>query len=114
MLEAERTVGVDASLGSGNGGRRRWTIGALLALLLAGLLAGLLRDGTSTDLSLRLASPSLAHPLGADAVGHDHWGRLAEGTLLTVSLAAAITAAALLIGALLGTAAGLRTSSACW
>ncbi|GAB3257925.1 ABC transporter permease subunit [Kineosporia babensis] len=111
VLEAERTLGVHAGLGSGNVGRRRWVLGGLMALLLAGLVTGLFRDGTGTDLSLRLASPSLAHPLGADAVGHDQWGRLAEGTVLTVSLAAAITLAALLIGALLGTAAGLTSSS---
>ncbi|GLY16522.1 ABC transporter permease [Kineosporia sp. NBRC 101677] len=108
--EAERTIGVAAQLGSGNYGRRRWAAVALLTLLVLTIAGGLFRDGTVTDLSLRLASPSLAHPFGADAVGHDQWGRLAEGTLLTVSLAAGISALALLIGALVGTVGGLTRS----
>ncbi|MBT0771695.1 ABC transporter permease subunit [Kineosporia sp. J2-2] len=113
--DAERTVGAPAHLGAGragvDGGRRKPRLpppGFLgPGLLLAVLAAGLLRDGTGTDLSARLAAPGAAHPLGADAVGHDQWGRLAEGTLLTVSLAAAISVAALVVGALVGTAAGL-------
>ncbi|MDP9829195.1 ABC transporter permease subunit [Kineosporia succinea] len=107
LPDAERAAGEPTHLGSDVHEGRPVAPVALLALVAVGLAVGLTRNGTATDLSARLASPGPAHPLGADAVGHDQWGRLAEGTLLTVSLAAGITLAALVVGALLGTAAGL-------
>ncbi|GAA3641155.1 ABC transporter permease subunit [Kineosporia mesophila] len=104
--DAERAAGEPTHRGTQNEGRRTaWVLVLTFALVVASV--GWFRNGTATDLSLRLAAPSLAHPLGADAVGHDQWGRLAHGTLLTVSLAAGITLLALVIGALAGTAAGL-------
>lgn len=71
-----------------------------LALVAGIVLVGLPRDGDSSELDLRLAAPSLARPFGADAVGHDLLGRVAEATVLTVGLAILITAAALLIALL--------------
>jgi peptide/nickel transport system permease protein len=78
------------------GGSGRWAL-LPLVVLAALVVTGLPRDGSTSHLEDRLAPPSLAHPLGADAVGHDLWGRLAHGTVVTVGLAAAITAVALLV-----------------
>ncbi|WP_282697300.1 ABC transporter permease subunit [Streptomyces sp. CC208A] len=85
-------------------------------LALAGLLAavvtwGLLRDPYAVDLTARLAGPSAAHPLGADALGRDVLARLGHGAATTVGTAAAVTGlswlTALALGFLPGTAAGL-------
>jgi peptide/nickel transport system permease protein len=63
-------------------------------------------DADSVDLVNRLASPSLAHPLGTDEIGRDVLLRLLYGgrVSLLVGISAAITAAAL--GTAVGLAAG--------
>uniref|UniRef100_UPI0028111FD4 ABC transporter permease subunit n=1 Tax=Streptomyces sp. TaxID=1931 RepID=UPI0028111FD4 len=89
---------------------------ARVPLILAAVLAtvigwGLLRDPYAVDLASRLAGPSAAHPLGADALGRDVLARLGHGAATTVGTAVAVTAlswlVALVLGFLPGTAAGL-------
>ncbi|WP_309055815.1 ABC transporter permease subunit, partial [Streptomyces sp.] len=89
---------------------------ARVPLILAAVLAtvigwGLLRDPYAVDLASRLAGPSAAHPLGADALGRDVLARLGHGAAATVGTAVAVTAlswlVALVLGFLPGTAAGL-------
>ncbi|HEV8016677.1 MAG TPA: ABC transporter permease [Stellaceae bacterium] len=82
--------------------------GALAILVLASFavppLAALLGlDPDRVDLYHRLASPSLAHPLGTDEIGRDLLLRLLEGG--RVSLLVGIVAA--LVAAILGTSIGL-------
>jgi peptide/nickel transport system permease protein len=80
----------------------------LLALALAAaaapLIAALLgTDAQKVDLYQRLATPSLAHPLGTDELGRDLLLRLLDGG--RISMLVGITAA--LTAAVLGTAIGL-------
>ncbi|MFJ8661978.1 ABC transporter permease subunit [Streptomyces sp. NPDC093795] len=84
----------------------------LLAAVLAGVIGwGLLRDPYAVDVASRLAGPSTAHPLGADALGRDVLARLGHGAAATVGTAAAVTALSCLIALVLGflprTTAGL-------
>lgn len=53
----------------------------------------------------RLDAPSLRHPLGADGVGHDILGRLAQATVLTVTLALVISLSGVLVALLVGLSA---------
>ncbi|MDQ1103906.1 ABC transporter permease subunit [Nocardioides zeae] len=78
----------------------------LVTVVLAVLvLGGLPRDGGSSDLAARLAPPGVRHPLGADAVGHDLWGRVADATVRTVGLAVLVSVLALAVALLVGLAA---------
>ncbi|WP_395364606.1 ABC transporter permease subunit [Streptomyces sp. YH02] len=84
----------------------------ILAAALAGVIGwGLFRDPYAVDVASRLAGPSAAHPLGADALGRDVLARLGHGAAATVGTAAAVTALSCLIALVLGflpaTAAGL-------
>lgn len=72
------------------------------ALLLGVVALGLPRDPLAVDTADRLRSPSLAHPLGTDALGRDLWARVAHGALDTLVWALAISVAALLLGVALG------------
>lgn len=96
-----------------DGARRTMRLGAAAAVLVAlVVVTGLPRDGRSADLGARLSGPGAAHPLGADAVGHDLWGRVAEGTLVTVGLALLVSLAALALAVVVGLASRrLRTSA---
>ncbi|MER7518347.1 ABC transporter permease subunit [Streptomyces sp. NPDC126499] len=83
-----------------------------LAAALAGVIGwGLLRDPYAVDLTARLAAPSAAHPLGADALGRDVLARLGHGAAATVGTALAVTflswLTALVLGFVPGVAAGL-------
>lgn len=71
---------------------------------------GLLRDPLAIDLTHRLLSPSLTHPMGTDAVGRDVLARLSHGAVHTALLALAVTATTAVIGLLVGLAAK-RTST---
>jgi peptide/nickel transport system permease protein len=93
----------------------RWPLALLAAialLALAGPVVGawLGLDASSVDLLGRFASPSAAHPLGADELGRDVLMRLCEGgrASLIIGIAAATTAAAFgtLVGLLAGYAGG--------
>jgi peptide/nickel transport system permease protein len=63
-------------------------------------------DQTHTDLNAINLPPSVAHPLGTDAVGHDQLGRLmyGGGVSLTVGVSAGLLA--IVIGMLWGATAG--------
>jgi ABC-type dipeptide/oligopeptide/nickel transport system permease component len=82
-------------------GAGRWAAG-LLAVLLLVVLAGVLRDPAAQDLGDRLAAPSWAHPLGADALGRDVLARFAAGALPSVGLALLISAVVLVVGVAAG------------
>jgi len=68
-------------------------------------------QGAMVDLRDRLAAPTLAHPLGTDALGRDLLLRLAQGgrVSLLVGLVAAVAAAGL--GTAIGLVAGYRGGS---
>lgn len=83
-------------------GHRGFLIVSITAALLALIvLSGLLRDPLSS-LHLRLESPSLALPLGADATGRDILARVAYGALNTCLLALAVSMASLVLGLFFG------------
>ncbi|HWS35634.1 MAG TPA: ABC transporter permease subunit [Actinoplanes sp.] len=83
-------------------GRGLWIVTIGSAVLLAGLvIAGLLRDPFAADRG-RLAAPSWALPLGADASGRDLLARLGHGAALTVGTALLLCAGCLLLGLLIG------------
>jgi peptide/nickel transport system permease protein len=83
-------------------GRLRWlvpaTAGALLGVV---VVAGAVREPYLSAHG-RLAPPSWALPLGADASGRDLLARVGHGALLTVGTALAVVLACLLIGTLVG------------
>ncbi|MFI8001620.1 ABC transporter permease subunit [Streptomyces sp. NPDC086010] len=84
--------------------RRTVTAAAVVlgVLLVAVTLTGLLRDPLSADATVRLASPSAAHPLGTDSLGRDVLARLGHGAAATVLTAVAVSAVTLLLGLLAG------------
>ncbi|ELZ02509.1 nickel transporter permease [Natrialba asiatica] len=64
-------------------------------------------DPTTQVLEMRLRGPSLAHPLGTDALGRDVATRLAYGARVSLALALAAT----LVRLVLGTAVGLLAAT---
>jgi len=87
-----------------------WWICAIVAVG-AVIAYGLWRDPFAVDLTARLRPPSLAHPMGTDALGRDMLARLSHGAVHTALLALAATATTAVIGVLVGLAAK-RTSAA--
>ncbi|SMD27129.1 ABC transporter permease subunit [Kibdelosporangium aridum] len=81
-----------------------WVAGFCAVALLTLVVAGLLRDPLYVDPAARLLPPSVAHPLGTDALGRDMLARLGHGALRTAGVALAVTAVSTLIGLLLGMA----------
>lgn len=81
---------------------------ALAAFLGPGLAALLGAGGDNVDLYRRLATPSLAHPLGTDEIGRDLLLRLLQGgrVSLLVGIVAAVAAAG--FGTTIGLIAGYR------
>lgn len=78
---------------------------ALLALLLGGPWLAT-NDPYSADILNRLMPPSLAYPLGTDAMGRCVLSRLLFGARLTTMAAAAVVVAAASVGTLVGLVAG--------
>jgi peptide/nickel transport system permease protein len=78
-------------------GRRRTTLPLVAGLVLA-VAAGLPRDASGVQLGDRLRPPSMAFPLGADAIGRDVLARFSSGALLTVGVGLAVSAVALVVG----------------
>ncbi len=66
---------------------------------------------TRIDLSLRLASPAAAPPLGTDELGRDVFQRLVHGASISLGVASAAVLASSVFGSLLGLAAGERGGS---
>jgi peptide/nickel transport system permease protein len=81
-----------------------WMAGFCALALLTLVVTGLLRDPLHVDTTVRLLSPSAAHPLGTDALGRDMLARLAHGALRTTGIAVAVTVVSAVIGLLLGMA----------
>ncbi|MFF6776882.1 ABC transporter permease subunit [Streptomyces sp. NPDC012637] len=84
-------------------------LGAVLVVVLGW---GLLRDPYAVDVTARLAAPSAAHPLGADALGRDVLARLGHGAASTVGTAVAVTLLSLLVGLALGVLPGVAAGFA--
>ena len=84
--------------------RRAYLVPALTgsALLLL-IVTGLPRDPYTSE-HLRLAAPSWAAPLGADASGRDLLARVAHGAANTIVVALAVVALCLLLGLVVGLA----------
>lgn len=80
----------------------RMIAGVCGALLLTLVIAGLLRDPLHVDTAARLHPPSLAHPLGTDALGRDLLARLGHGALRTTGVALAVTVVSAALGLLVG------------
>jgi len=96
--------------------RRRLTRAQIAGIILLGLI-GLFAllgpwlvgsDPAVQQLDRFLEGPSLAHPLGFDALGRDMLARLAHGARLSLALAALSVLSAALPGALLGLLAAWR------
>lgn len=81
-----------------------WVAGFCALALLTLVVAGLLRDPLYVDPAARLLPPSVAHPLGTDALGRDMLARVGHGALRTAGVALVVTAVSTLIGLLLGMA----------
>ncbi|MEX2534624.1 MAG: ABC transporter permease [Trueperaceae bacterium] len=91
-------------------GRLNLTLGALLitAVVLAALLSFLWlpSDPNAMDFSVRLAPPSLEHPLGTDQFGRDLLSRLMVGARATLYVGLIAVGIALGLGSLVGAISG--------
>ena len=63
-------------------------------------------DPTAQALEARLQGPSVAHPLGTDALGRDVATRIVHGARVSLALAVAATAVRVVIGTTIGLVAG--------
>jgi peptide/nickel transport system permease protein len=92
--------------------RRRMLLPALVLLVLALLViagpAVIGASGAAVDLRHRLALPSLAHPLGTDALGRDLLLRLCEGGRVSLLVGVVAAIAAVGVGTTVGLIAGYR------
>ncbi len=83
-------------------GRTAWIVpGVMTALLIGLVIAGISRDPYASTLP-RLAPPSAAAPLGADASGRDLLARVSHGVVTTVTAALVVVFVCLLIGLVVG------------
>lgn len=81
----------------------------LLALVLLGALLGPVLspyDTVQQNISERLQSPSLTHPMGTDELGRDTFTRVLAGGRISLAVGGLATAVALVIGVLVGALAG--------
>ena len=106
---------ITAASGAGRWrGRLVGSIGGRIGLALVVLLAvGALgapwlspHDPTAQQLELRVAGPSLAHPLGTDALGRDVLSRLLWGARASLGTAAAVMALVLTVAVAVGLVSG--------
>lgn len=89
--------------------RRAWIVPSVAVLLLCVLvIAGITRDPFSSAF-MRLETPSLGLPLGADGTGRDILARVAHGALSTIGMAVAVVFFTLILGLLIGLAPKLAT-----
>ena len=91
-------------------GSLRTTIGALIVLLLTGMVVLSLFwtpcDPQQTDIYLRLAGPSKAHPLGCDQLGRDILSRTMVGGQVSLMIAILAVLGTALLGTVLGVIGG--------
>ncbi|HKX07236.1 MAG TPA: ABC transporter permease [Stellaceae bacterium] len=85
----------------------------LVTLALASFLTGVVQAALGVvtdrvDLYHRLATPSLAHPLGTDELGRDLLMRLLEGGRISLEVGIAGALAAAVLGTAIGLVAGYR------
>jgi peptide/nickel transport system permease protein len=82
--------------------------GILLVWLFLGILAPVLpiQDPNFQDLSQKLQSPSLAHPMGTDDLGRDMVSRVIWGARVSVPAGLLVIALTATVGCLLGAVAG--------
>lgn len=84
-----------------------WVLLALAGLCVLGPpILGL--DPLAPDAARRLVGPSLAHPLGTDALGRDVLARLLVGGRISLAVAFAASLVSVLVGGALGLLAGYR------
>lgn len=104
----ERAYGSDV-LGAFRRNPASLTGGLVVAGLTAIAIGGpfLVGDPNAGELSARLQSPSVAHPLGTDALGRDVLTRLVYGARISLIIAVAVTVVRVTIGFAVGLAAGL-------
>ncbi|HEV8353488.1 MAG TPA: ABC transporter permease [bacterium] len=62
-------------------------------------------DPNRIDVSVLLAGPSLAHPLGTDELGRDVWSRVVVGARVSLIVALAAVGSALVAGSIIGVVA---------
>ena len=83
----------------------------LLLVLLGALFAPLLtpypeQGRGDPNIAEKFQPPSMAHPLGTDALGRDMWARLLFGARTSLTVGLAVVALSALVGTLLGALAG--------
>jgi len=85
----------------------------LTALILIAVLAPALApyEPYGTDPAAILKPPSVAHPFGTDAFGHDVFSRVLYGARLDLVVAAGAVGVAMLVGGFLGAIAGFTGGS---
>ncbi|MEF8825167.1 MAG: nickel transporter permease [Halapricum sp.] len=83
-------------------------LGIVLALLALAIFGPMVSpyDPVTQDLTNRLESPSLSHPLGTDQLGRDVLTRLLHGARLSLGIAVAVTSVRLVVGTTVGLVAG--------
>jgi len=83
-------------------------LGIVLGLLTLAIFGPMVSpyDPVTQDLSNRLESPSLSHPLGTDQLGRDVLTRLLHGARLSLGIAVAVTSVRLVVGTAVGLIAG--------
>ncbi|WP_438765388.1 ABC transporter permease subunit [Kushneria sp. TE3] len=83
-------------------GRWQWLVPAVVALLLVIIIvAGMGRDPLTSNY-LRLQTPSLDLPLGADGTGRDILARVSHGALSTMGMALVVVSITFVLGVLIG------------
>ena len=83
--------------------------GVLLLLVVVGSLLGPVvspYDTVGQNISERLQSPSLAHPMGTDELGRDTLTRVLAGGRISLAVGALATTVALVVGVTVGALAG--------
>ncbi|WP_291989147.1 ABC transporter permease [Luteitalea sp.] len=82
---------------------------ALVAIAVVVALAGpwiVAADPRAQELALRLAGPTLAHPLGLDELGRDILARLVAGARVSLLVGVAVVSVSALLGLVVGGIAG--------
>lgn len=83
------------------------SLAVFLALVLASLLGGVIWQYDSTTITDDLSvSPTLRHPMGTDAVGHDLFAQVLSGTRTSVSVALLVAFLSTAFGTVFGAVSG--------